>query len=277
MAIQSVGTNLCCCNIDGMDQSKFKIPRVATRISGSTSKLFQRLFRPTLHVSGARCHGHMLNFWVDEDLRKDSSTQQEILSRTLSDISNKHGCLPMGLICQQDNTCREGKNFFCGPHGVACSTSLLLLLRAQLPQSWTQFLGDNVKLCRVWTNVQVFETCFFQDVSASNQGHEDLDQAFSQQAALICRHVWNHGPKWPGEQVRKNRWSRWMERVGSGCGAAPQRVTRFFLISWKSFCLPLNFQMHVILYYHNLALIAASSSSLRTGWVHSHLSTLWCC
>ena len=117
--------------------------------------------------------------------------------------------------------------FFCGPHGVACSTSLLLLLRAQLPQSWTQFLGDNVKLCRVWTNVQVFETCFFQDVSASNQGHEDLDQAFSQQAALICRHVWNHGPKWPGEQVRKNRWSRWMERVGSGCGAAPQRVTRF--------------------------------------------------
>lgn len=37
----------------------------------------------------------------------------------------------------------------------------------------------------------MFETCFFQDVSASNQGHEDLDQAFSQQAALICRHVFD--------------------------------------------------------------------------------------
>lgn len=125
MAIQSVGTNLCCCNIDGMDQSKFKIPRVATRISGSTSKLFQRLFRPTLHVSGAWCHGHILNFWVaDGDLRKDSSTQQEILSRTLSDIYNKHGCLPMGLICQQDNTYREERIVFFVGHMV-----LLVALR----------------------------------------------------------------------------------------------------------------------------------------------------
>lgn len=175
--------------------------------------------------------------------------------------------------------------FFCGPHGVACSTSLLLLLRAQLPQSWTQFLGDNVKLCRVWTNVQVFETCFFQDVSASNQGHEDLDQAFSQQAALICRHVFDT-PEQVTEIMDQNdlesrcakidevaEWKEWVAVVGLHL----KGLRAFFLISWKSFCLPLNFQMHVILYYHNLVLIAASSSSLRTGWVHSHLSTLWCC
>ena len=224
MAIQSVGTNLCCCNIDGMDQSKFKIPRVATRISGSTSKLFQRLFRPTLHVSGARCvmvtcstFGWQTKTWE----RIAAHSRKSWVERCLI-FPTSMGAYLWGWFVNKTTLAGRERIFFCGPHGVACSTSLLLLLRAQLPQSWTQFLGDNVKLCRVWTNVQVFETCFFQDVSASNQGHEDLDQAFSQQAALICRHVWNHGPKWPGEQVRKNRWSRWMERVGSGCGAAPQ-------------------------------------------------------
>jgi len=117
--MNSVATNLLCINIDGMDQSKFRIPRVAPGPRGSETKLFQRLFRPVLHVCGAWCHGFRLNFYVaDEDLRKDSSTQQEVLSRTLSDVFKQYGQLPQGLVIQQDNTYREGKNRYFISHMI---------------------------------------------------------------------------------------------------------------------------------------------------------------
>lgn len=115
-----LATHVVCINIDGMDQSKFRIPRVAAATyGGSTSKLFQRLFRPVLHVTGAWCHGHRLNFWImDEDVKKDSSAQQEVLSRTLSDVFNQYGTLPAGLVIQQDNTYREGKNRYFLSHMI---------------------------------------------------------------------------------------------------------------------------------------------------------------
>lgn len=108
MLITSVASNCLCVNIDGMDQSKFRIPRVQR---GNNPKMLQALFRPTLHVTGSWLHGHQLGFFVsDEDLRKDSTTQQEVLSRTLSDVYRRFQSLPLGLTLQQDNCYREGKN-----------------------------------------------------------------------------------------------------------------------------------------------------------------------
>lgn len=116
MVASSAATNVCCFNIDGMDQSKFRIPRVKER---ATTKLFQRLFRPVLHICGSWCHGHKLFVFVaDDDLRKDSTTQQEVLARCLSDIYDTYSTLPMGLHIQQDNTYREGKNRYFISHCI---------------------------------------------------------------------------------------------------------------------------------------------------------------
>ena len=122
MLTTSVASNTLCINIDGMDQSKFRVPRVG-RIS--QPKMLQALFRPTLHVTGSWAHGHRLSLWVsDEDLRKDSTTQQEVLSRTLTDVYQRFGSLPMGCCLQQDNCYREGKNRHIVSHMV-----LLVALR----------------------------------------------------------------------------------------------------------------------------------------------------
>ena len=103
----SVATNVVCIMADGMDQSKFKLPRVVER----SSKLLQRLFRPTLHVSATWCHGYRLTFFVsDEELKKDSETQLEVLSRSISGLFDQFKSLPMGCVVQQDNCFREGKN-----------------------------------------------------------------------------------------------------------------------------------------------------------------------
>ncbi|CAE7946440.1 unnamed protein product [Symbiodinium sp. KB8] len=104
--VSSVATAVATVIQDGMDQSKFKVPR--TRLA--PSKLFQRLFRPTLHVAASWLHGRAIYFYVsDEDSKKDGAAQLEMLSRTLNSIADN---LPMGLCLQQDNTYREGKNRF---------------------------------------------------------------------------------------------------------------------------------------------------------------------
>jgi hypothetical protein len=47
----------------------------------------------------------------DEDVKKKSETQIEVLTRTLSDaLENAGGVMPLGLHLQQDNCVREGKN-----------------------------------------------------------------------------------------------------------------------------------------------------------------------
>jgi hypothetical protein len=94
--------------IDGMDQSKFRVPR---QLFGRKAKLLTKLYRPALHVTGAWVHGCFLDMIVsDEDLKNDSETQLEVLARCLNDILGLRKCLPLGLHLQQDNCCREGKN-----------------------------------------------------------------------------------------------------------------------------------------------------------------------
>ena len=107
MMLGSVAVNCVCVIADGMDQSKFRIPRTRDR----SSKLYQQLFRPQLHVSGCWSHGHQFEFaTMDEDCKKDSECQCEIISRALSNLYNDIQDFPAGLVLQQDNCYREGKN-----------------------------------------------------------------------------------------------------------------------------------------------------------------------
>jgi len=105
----TLSTSVLTCIVDGMDQAKYKCPRVRTRFS----KTYTKLWRPLLHTAACWCHGSHMSFSVaDADLMKNSSCQVEILSRELDRLLNIHGELPAGLVLQQDNTCREGKNQF---------------------------------------------------------------------------------------------------------------------------------------------------------------------
>ncbi|CAE7836498.1 unnamed protein product [Symbiodinium sp. CCMP2592] len=95
--ISSVATAAVTVIQDGMDQSKFKVPR--TRMA--PSKLFQRLFRPTLHVAASWLHGRAIYIYVaDEDTKKDGSAQLEMLSRTLNSIADN---MPMGLFALRED------------------------------------------------------------------------------------------------------------------------------------------------------------------------------
>ena len=115
----NVALSLACVIEDGMDQCKFKVPRL--RSICRQSKLFQRLFRPTLHLSACWLHGYCIRVFVtDQDVKKDSSAQIEQLVRTLSDTLVAIGDLPQGLSWQQDNTYREGKNQFTMAFGCLC-------------------------------------------------------------------------------------------------------------------------------------------------------------
>lgn len=108
----AVSSCVVCAMVDGMDQAKFKVPRTKAR----HSKLYSRLWRPQLHMAAVWMHGAMLNFFVsNEDCKKNSSTQCEMLMRSLDMILDRFEALPAGLAIQMDNTPREGKNqFFTG-------------------------------------------------------------------------------------------------------------------------------------------------------------------
>ena len=75
-------TNLWCLIIDGMDQAKFKCPRV---LQNKFSKLFGKLYRPTLHVVGCWLHGWAMSLHVaDSDVKKDPNTQIDIICRVFA-------------------------------------------------------------------------------------------------------------------------------------------------------------------------------------------------
>ena len=105
----NVANCIVCIIQDGMDQGKFRLPRV--RYVHRQSKLFQKVYRPQLHVAASWVHGHAVNVAVaDEDLKKDSQCSIEQLARSLDDILAQKDALPHGACLQQDNTYREGKN-----------------------------------------------------------------------------------------------------------------------------------------------------------------------
>ena len=68
-------------------------------------------------------HGHSFSFHVaNEDVKKDSVTQAELLFLNLSSLLETHAKLPLILHLQQDNCYREGKNQY------VCAAMILLVV-----------------------------------------------------------------------------------------------------------------------------------------------------
>ena len=106
-----LSSSVLCCIADGMDQAKFRCPKV----KGRPSKSLEALYRPTLHCAGFWIHGHQLRLTVaNEDLKKDSVTQLELMFLALSSLREQHNKLPLIFHLQQDNCFREGKNQYVG-------------------------------------------------------------------------------------------------------------------------------------------------------------------
>ena len=102
----AVSVSQVCLIVDGMDQAKFRVPRIFCKTKG-----LDKLVRPALHVQGAWAHGFGYHLAVmDADMRHDTNNNVEVISRMLEQIHETYGGLPLGLHLQQDNTCRECKN-----------------------------------------------------------------------------------------------------------------------------------------------------------------------
>ena len=92
--------------VDGVDQAKFRVPRVSTK-----THAFDKLIRPALHVQGAWCEGFAYHFAVaDADMKKDSNNNLEVIARLIDDMYQKYAALPLAISLIQDNTSRECKN-----------------------------------------------------------------------------------------------------------------------------------------------------------------------
>ena len=69
---------------DGMDQSKFTVPRSALM----RAKLFESMNRPRLHLAAVICHGRFVAIYLSEsDVAKDSNTSCEIFAHVLHELS----------------------------------------------------------------------------------------------------------------------------------------------------------------------------------------------
>ena len=80
--------------IDGMDRSKFKVPR-----NLASSAEFESLWRPQLHVVGAIAHGHMeAYFLMDVDLAKDANVNCTVICRVLELVKEKIGPSSLFLV-----------------------------------------------------------------------------------------------------------------------------------------------------------------------------------
>ena len=92
---------------DGVDQAKFKCPRKLVK-----GHLWDKLYRPALHVHGVWAHGFGFHFAVsDADMPKGTNSNVEIFANMLESIYKTSGnSLPKTLMWIQDNTSRECKN-----------------------------------------------------------------------------------------------------------------------------------------------------------------------
>ncbi|CAK9044628.1 Integrase catalytic domain-containing protein [Durusdinium trenchii] len=97
-----------CLILDGMDRSKFKVPRSTSVIS---SKDFSAFGRPTLDCYGCLNHGRMaILFQTLPHIRKDSNFSCEVIAYNMHKLAEVADTRRMELVCQSDNCCREVKN-----------------------------------------------------------------------------------------------------------------------------------------------------------------------
>lgn len=106
--------------LDGMDQSKFSLPRMKRLIGTS---LLQKIWRPSMHIVGCLVFG-MLEYYavLPSDCPKDASMNCTIVSRVIDILAEKlhqkgEGfCFPGVMIVNVDNTPRESKNSIFGSY-----------------------------------------------------------------------------------------------------------------------------------------------------------------
>ena len=78
----SVASSVITIIIDGVDQAKFRVPRLDAL--GRIPHAMERLHRPALHVAAAWALGCTIQFFVgDEDLPKNSESQMEMLAQRM--------------------------------------------------------------------------------------------------------------------------------------------------------------------------------------------------
>ena len=139
---------------DGMDKSKFRVPR--SRVC--SSKDFAGFVRPSLEMSVAICHGWNLVMAISPPhLKKDSSWCIDLVASSLNQVSQQLDLRQTELILQSDNCGRETKNNsllrFCG----------LMVSQHRLARAEMRFLE-------------------------TGHSHEDVDQYFSAVAAFLESH-----------------------------------------------------------------------------------------
>ena len=62
-------------------------------------------------MQGCWAHGFGFHFAVaDTDVKKDTTTNAEVVARMLETMRKRHGALPYTCVLILDNTCRECKN-----------------------------------------------------------------------------------------------------------------------------------------------------------------------
>ena len=96
--------------MDGMDQAKFKCPRMK-----SITKDLETLWRPVLHVTGCLAEGVGEYYYIAEgDCKKNSDANIQCLGLTLDHVAEIYKSrllvVPHHLVILTDNTAREQKN-----------------------------------------------------------------------------------------------------------------------------------------------------------------------
>ena len=143
---------------DGMDKSKFRVPR--TRLM--SSKDFAGFVRPSLDMSCCICHGWNLVLAVSPPhLKKDSSWCVDLVSHSLNQLGSKIDLRSVELLLQSDNCGRGTKN--------------------NTLTRWAGMLVGCHRLARI--ELRFLET---------GHSHEDVDQYFSAVATFIEQHAEIH-------------------------------------------------------------------------------------
>jgi hypothetical protein len=110
---RAADSTTCCMIVDGMDRSKFALPR--WYLGAPPKGISDHNRRPVLEVSAVLVHGHALYLYVtDEDTSIGASWTCEIIMQSLDKIWKRCQMMnrkfPEHLIIQADNTVREAKN-----------------------------------------------------------------------------------------------------------------------------------------------------------------------
>lgn len=105
--LSAVGCRTMCCIVDGMDKSKFRLPRSLAM----GSKEFSSFNRPSLDLHGLLLHGHCAGLFLsDPQVPKDSSWTTDLLLHLLDEVAASIDLRPVRFIAQADNASKEAKN-----------------------------------------------------------------------------------------------------------------------------------------------------------------------